>query len=198
VGVEGLSAEFALMSRAAHGLIVPFPGCPNGTTQRAGPGANPNPDASMTDTATEPVSPTTNDAWSQQLATLKVRYKHAREPVLAALNILMHEPNISLEDAKARARERGVRITAASVNAARTLRERLDSLPPLPATNGAPESRKPRATRRARDRDKAGDSEALIRGFVAKLQGQGNAEADRLRDAMRKALAVLQAAVGDR
>jgi hypothetical protein len=35
----------------------------------------------------------------------------------------------------------------------------------------------------------------LVRGFVAKLQGAGNAEADRLREAMRKAIAVLQAAV---
>ena len=40
-----------------------------------------------------------------------------------------------------------------------------------------------------------GCDEELVRGFVAKLQGQGNAEAERLRDAMRKAVAVLQAAV---
>jgi hypothetical protein len=40
------------------------------------------------------------------------------------------------------------------------------------------------------------DAEALVRGFVAKLQGQGNAEAERLRDAIRKAIAVLQAAAG--
>ena len=44
--------------------------------------------------------------------------------------------------------------------------------------------------------EKAVDAEALVRGFVAKLQGQGNAEAERLREAMRKAIAVLQAAVG--
>jgi hypothetical protein len=31
---------------------------------------------------------------------------------------------------------------------------------------------------------------------VAKIQGQGSVEADRLREAMRKAIAVLQAAVG--
>ena len=43
---------------------------------------------------------------------------------------------------------------------------------------------------------KAVDAEALVRGFVAKLQGRGNAEADRLREAMRKAVAVLQAAAG--
>jgi hypothetical protein len=35
----------------------------------------------------------------------------------------------------------------------------------------------------------------LIRDVVQKLQGRGNAEAERLRAAMRKAMAVLQAAL---
>jgi hypothetical protein len=36
----------------------------------------------------------------------------------------------------------------------------------------------------------------LIRGLVGKLTGQGMAETQRLKDAVRKAIAVLQAAVG--
>lgn len=40
------------------------------------------------------------------------------------------------------------------------------------------------------------DAETLVRGFVETLQGQGNAEVERLKDAMRKAIAVLQGAVG--
>ena len=40
------------------------------------------------------------------------------------------------------------------------------------------------------------DAEVIIRGFVAKLRGQGNAEAERLREGIRKAIGVLQAAVG--
>jgi hypothetical protein len=50
--------------------------------------------------------------------------------------------------------------------------------------------RRPRAT------DAGVDAEALIRGLVGKLQGQGAADTERLKDAMRKAIAVLQAAVG--
>ena len=39
------------------------------------------------------------------------------------------------------------------------------------------------------------DVESLIRATVGKIQGQGAAEADRPREAMRKAIAVLDAAV---
>jgi hypothetical protein len=38
---------------------------------------------------------------------------------LAALNLLLTDPNITDDDAKARAAMRGVRITAASINGAR-------------------------------------------------------------------------------
>ncbi|MEO6597256.1 MAG: hypothetical protein ABIP94_21140 [Planctomycetota bacterium] len=38
------------------------------------------------------------------------------------------------------------------------------------------------------------DAETLIRGVVAKIQGQGSAEAERMREAMRRAVAILQAA----
>jgi hypothetical protein len=54
----------------------------------------------------------------------------------------------------------------------------------------------PRVVERSGTAINSGRWTALVRGVVAKLQGQGNAEADRLRDAMRKAIAVLQAAVG--
>ena len=60
-----------------------------------------------------------------------------------------------------------------------------------------PEPPPARPVRRPRPADKATDAEALIRGLVVKLQDQGNAEADGLRDAMRKAIAVLRAAMGD-
>jgi len=140
--------------------------------------------ATMTDPAT--------DTWTAQLEQLRARYKHVRPPILAALDILLHNENISIDDAKASASLNGVRITAASVGAARTLLSRMDSpSAAAPSVSPAP-TRQPR---RPRAPEKSVDAEALVRGFVAKLQGQGNAEADRLRDAMRKAIAVLQAAV---
>lgn len=148
----------------------------------------------MTATATLPVS----DPWTTQLEQLRARYKHVRPPVLAALNILINDQNISVDDAKAQADQRGVRITAASLNAAKTLLSRMDATP-APATaakHQVPTSRSTPAPRRPRAADAPVDPETLIRGVVAKLQTQGNAETERLRDAMRKAIAVLQAAVG--
>lgn len=142
-------------------------------------------------TATETASPA--DSWTAQLEQLRARYKHVRPPVLAALNILVNDENISVNDAKAQADLHGVRITAASLNAARTLLSRMDTRAPASPMAASAPAREPRRPRAA---EKGVDAEALVRGFVAKLQGAGNAEADRLREAMRKALAILQAAVG--
>ena len=144
-------------------------------------------------TATE-TAPATSDTWTQQLAQLKARYKHVREPVLVSLNILMHDQNIAIEDAKAQASLHGVRITAASVNAARTLLSRMDSPVVATPTAKAEPTAPVRAARRLRAEPV--DAEALVRGFVAKLKGQGNAEAERLREGIRKAIAVLQATLG--
>jgi hypothetical protein len=143
----------------------------------------------MTAAATEPIP---SDSWAKQLEQLKTLYKHVRPPILVALNILLHDANVSVDDAKARAAARGVRITAASLNAAKTLLSRMDTAPATkPAA--APTTTPTRAPRRTRSGEIPFDTEALVRGVVAKLQTQGNAEAERLRDGIRRALAALQA-----
>ena len=88
-------------------------------------------------------------------------------------------------------------MTASSVNAAQRL------LAPTPATNGAAASPAPQATAadtRRRRKPRAAkaplDVESLIRQTVGKIQDQGAAEAERLREAIRKAIGVLQEAVG--
>ena len=150
-------------------------------------------------TATETMAaPTTTDTWTAEMAHLRGRYKTVREPILAALNLLHQDPNITDDDAKARAAMRGVRITAASINGARNLllkagdAQTATATPTTPATAAAPQ----RAARRARPAEGSVDAEALIRQVVGKLQSQGNAEAERLREAVRKVIAVLEAAVG--
>ena len=160
-------------------------GCPTAVQ----PG-KPRPDDQMTSTATVP----STDPWADQLEQLRSRYKHLRPAVLAALTALVLDPSISLDDAKSQIAMRGIRITAASMTAARTVLSRMDA--PGDARATASTTAPTREPRRARAADKPVDAEALIRGFVSKLQGQGNAEAERLRDAMRKAIAVLRAAVG--
>ena len=149
-------------------------------------------------TATETIPTPTPDTWSNQLEQLRARYKHVRPPILAALNILAQKPNIAIEDAKAQASLHGVRITAASVSAARTLLSRMDA-PRVPATatskTGATATLQ-RPARRARATESTVDAEALIRGVVGKLQTQSSAETERLRGAMRKAIHALTIALG--
>ena len=144
-------------------------------------------------TTTETTAP---DTWTNEIAALKARYPHVRDPILAALNLLLTDPNITDDDAKARAAMRGVRITAASINGARNLLAKRETAVPIEPT-AAPAAERPARPRRERAPEPAVDAEALIKQVVGKLQAQGNAEAERLRDAMRKAMAVLASAVGD-
>ncbi len=68
--------------------------------------------------------------------------------------------------------------------------------PPVPDAAPTPVAERP-ARRRERTPEPAVDAEVLIKQVVGKLQAQGNAEVDRLRDAIRKAMAVLAGAIGD-
>ncbi len=158
----------------------------------------------MTTTTIEsPVPPTsTYDSWEAQFAQLKARYPKVREPILVALHILTQDPDISLDDAKAQAALRGVRITAASVNAAQRLLSRQAGAPAAtsraaPTQTAGTAPAKTRRQRRPRAPKPSLDTESLIRGVVAKIEDQGAAEAERLREAIRKAIAVLQTAAGD-
>src|SRR5687768_14919518 len=69
---------------------------------------------------------------SRQLAQLRERFPAVRPAVLVALEILLSDSNIAPADAKARAALQGVRITAASLTAARKLMARVDN-PAQPA-----------------------------------------------------------------
>ncbi len=162
------------------------------TPWRAFPGANHEPRITMTATDSAPVT----DAWTAQLEHLRARFQHLRPAVLAALNILVHNESISDDDAKAQASLHGVRITAASLNAARTVLSTMDTGGSPTTATSAAASTPPRTRRRPRATDAPVDAEAMIKGVVARLQAQGNAEAERLREAIRRAIATLQAAVG--
>ena len=72
--------------------------------------------------------------------------------------------------------------------------KRETAVPIEPTATTAPE--RPARHRRERATEPTVDAEALIKQVVGKLQAQGNAEAERLRDAMRKVVAILQAAIG--
>ena len=69
---------------------------------------------------------TTTRPWHDLLDELKIRYPKVREPIVAALAVLMQNPGIDVDHAKAVAAANGVRITAASVSAAQRLLARQD------------------------------------------------------------------------
>jgi hypothetical protein len=73
------------------------------------------------------------------------RFPRARRAVQVALRILAEHPGGGLHDAKARAAAHGVRITAASVAAARRLLSRRDEVP-APAAPGREPARAPSAS----------------------------------------------------
>lgn len=141
---------------------------------------------------TKTETPNATDNWTTQFADLKKRFPKVREPIVVGLHILSQEPEVSLEDAKAMAAKHGVRITAASINGARRLLAQNGT-----AVASDAEPAPVRTPRPARVSSPLADAEAMMRTIVEKLHAQSNAEAERLRSAMRKAIAALQTAVGD-
>ncbi len=59
----------------------------------------------------------------------------------------------------------------------------------------SPVASRERVARRVRAAETPLDANALIQDVVAKIQAQGNAEVERMREAVRKAIAVLEAIV---
>ena len=141
---------------------------------------------------TKPETLNATDNWTTQFADLKKRFPKVREPIVVGLHILSQEPAVSLEGAKAMAAKHGVRITAASINGARRLLAQNGT-----AVERDAEPAPVRTQRPARASSPLADAEAMMRTIVEKLHAQSNAEAERLRSAMRKAIAALQTAVGD-
>ena len=144
-----------------------------------------------TETMTNPNTKT--DAFE----ALKARYPKVREPIVMALHILTQAPNISLDDAKAQAAARGIRITAASVSAAQRLLSRQDAgdapkAAPRPQAKAVPTAPTAARTRRPRAAKEI-DAQALIKQVVDRIQDAGSAETQRLRDGIQKAIGALQA-----
>ena len=83
----------------------------------------------MTETQTLPPTTPTDD-WNAQFAALKSRFPKVRDTILLAFYVLQSNPDIALDDLKAQAKLHGIKVTAASVNAARRLMGR------NPATDG--------------------------------------------------------------
>jgi hypothetical protein len=137
--------------------------------------------------------------WDAQLKALKARYPAVRDTILFCLHALTENPDAEVEDLKALASDHGLRVTAASVNGAKTLLARASTAPAPKAkatAEGGTEDEQPRP-RRPRSAEPAADTDALIRGLVGKLEARSSAEADKMREAMRRAIGILMAACAD-
>jgi hypothetical protein len=151
-----------------------------------------------TETATESAPTTKVPGWEEHLAALQDRFPKVKPTILFAFHTLQTDPDIVLDDLRARAEMHGLRVTAATLSAALRLASR--NAP----TNGKAEEPAPKAaktksprTRQRRPRQAPLDVEGVIRAAVERVQATGDAEAEWLREAIRKAAALLEAAVGD-
>lgn len=144
------------------------------------------------ETDPKPAPTTTPKTWIDTFADLQPRFPGTKDSILFCVHALENDAAVELDDLKARASAHGIRVTAASLAAARRL---LDPNQASPATSKAAGSRKGNRGRPARPRAGDFDPEALIRGVVEKIEQSRNAEADRLRECIRKAIQVLEASV---
>ncbi len=140
--------------------------------------------------------PTTG--WATQLKELKARFPTVRDTILFCFQALAKDADAEFETLKRQANEVGLRITNASVNGAKRLLANAEpSHAKASKADDDAEAAAPAPARRPRPASAALDTEALIRGLAGKLQAHGAAEADGLRDAMRRAIRILTDAVGD-
>ena len=154
----------------------------------------------MTETELAPARSTATTTWNAAFAALKARFPKAKDSIAFCIHALQANPDIALDDLKAQALMHGIRITGASVTAAQKLMSGTTK-PKAPTTAAAPAVARAtadapaRPARHARSTGAAPDPTAMIQQVVAKLQQQSGAEAERLREAIRKAVGVLRAAV---
>lgn len=163
----------------------------------------------MTETQIEPGSGSAStSSWDQAFAALKARFPKAQDSVVFAIYTFQNTPDIALDDLKARAQMHGLRVTGQTINAARSLMMGRAPVPrakapvaapaveptPAPVRIEAP-AEPHRAPRRARERKAHVDVADLVLQAVQKLQRDSGSDAARLKDAIRQAVAVLQAAV---
>jgi len=127
----------------------------------------------MTKTLTKNDAPATD--WADQLQELRNRFPKIRDTILFAVHTLQSDPDIAIDDLKARADLHNIRVTKASMNAAERL---LANAAPVNGKVAKPARKAPAAkarnTRQRRGPAGPVDVEAVIRAAVGQIEGQGN------------------------
>lgn len=150
----------------------------------------------------------TANSWEGILANLRQRYPGQKDSVLFCLHKLHSNPDLGLPDFREEAALHGIPMAGRALHSAKvllglaTVKPRVAKAKPAPTTD----YQQPRDDRRSLGqtsgpRGNTGRSEDSIEtkvlDAVRQIQSAAGAEADRLRHAVRQAIAILQAALKD-
>ncbi|MFK7739244.1 MAG: hypothetical protein AB8H80_02885 [Planctomycetota bacterium] len=149
--------------------------------------------------------------WEQLLERLRQRYPGQKDSVLFCLNKLQQNPELTLRDIRDEAAMYGIPTAGRALHSAKVLlglAEAKPRKPRAPAQPGAPAGTgagagaaaaagfvAPAASRAASPADDGASVENRVIDAVRRLQSAASADSERLRDAMRRAIAILQEAV---
>lgn len=157
-------------------------------------------------------APTTDDSWDGILANLRQRYPGQKDSVLFCLHKLHSNPELGLPDFRDEARLHGIPMAGRALHSAKVILGLAQVKPRIPKPPKAPSAprtsadleisseaaNQPTRMRRARDSDNSGDSiENKVLDAVRQIQSAAGAEADKLRTAVREAVAILQRALDE-
>lgn len=138
--------------------------------------------------------------WDLAFARLRERFPKVKDTILFCVHALQSgDPDLG--DLKAQAQMHGLRITAASLNAARELLQpgsrpaRRRAAPAAIAPSPVPAPPAARARRKQPSATDDAEIEALIRALVAKVQARSAARIAELEGALRTSLAILDDAM---
>jgi hypothetical protein len=142
-------------------------------------------------------APPTTDTWEGILEALSRRYPGQKHGVLFCIYKLQQNPDVALRDFRAEAELHGIPIGGRTLHAAKEL---LGLNKPVAASGAsAPETTPVTPAQRRRQRTSepgAGDSiENKVLAAVRQIQSNAGAEAEQLRAAIRRAIAILQQAL---
>lgn len=139
-------------------------------------------------------APPTTDTWEGILEALSRRYPGQKHSVLFCIYKLQQNPDVTLRDFRAEAELHGIPVGGRTLHAAKEL---LGLHKPPAAATAAAETTPATTRRRQRASEPGtGDSiESKVLAAVRQIQSNAGAEADQLRDAIRRAIAILQQAL---
>lgn len=151
-------------------------------------------------------APATADSWDGILANLRLRYPGQKDSVLFCLHKLHSNPELGLPDFRDEARLHGIPMAGRALHSAKvilglaTVKPRAPNAPKLSLHVEMPTD-PARSTRTRRFRDgaatDAGSIEDKVLDAVRQIQSAAGAEAEKLRTAVREAVAILQRALDE-